>query len=427
MTQTWAMMVDAYRELNARKLFWVTLGLSGLVTLVIACLGINDKGVSFLIWNFPIEALGTIINSNTLEPAVFYKVLFQAFGFSIWLTWAAMILALISTANIIPDFVSGGAIELTLSKPISRLRLFLTKFITSLLFVGLQVGVFTLLAFLVIGVRGGSWEWGILWAIPLVVLVFSYLYSVSALVGLITRSGMAALLVTGLVWISIFVVNLAEAGILLNLRTQYDIGVSLHGSEIERRKTELAALEREIAPATPPRSDATESKSADADPAKADGPAAPWVGMDKLNEQDPEGERQRRIERLNREIADYETKRTEVAATAADLNRYHALAFAVKTILPKTGETTELLGRVLFRGDEFDGVQDEVEDRGNNRRGGRGVGLPVGAVRVSQRQVADEVQKEIRGRSVWWVAGTSIAFTIVVLGAACVIFVRRDF
>lgn len=420
MIQTWAMLVDSYRELNARKLFWITMLLSALVTLVIASLGIGPKGLTFLVWAFPIEVLGTFLNSSTLEPAEFYKIIFTTFGFGIWLTWAAMILALISTANIIPDFISGGAIDLTLSKPIGRLRLFVTKYCTSLLFVAAQVGVFSLLAFLVIGLRGGSWAWGLFWSVPLVVLVFSYLYSVSALVGMVTRSGMAALLVTGLVWAAIFVVNLAEAGILLNLRTQYDISVGLHTSEIEKRQKELAALESEPAPTA-----ANSEKPAASEPQGEGKPA--WAGMAELNTDNPAAERASRIERLKREVGDFEKSKAGVQSTAADLHRYHAIAFAVKTILPKTGETTELLGRVLFKGDELEGVQDSMEENSVGRRGRGQGGIPVGAVRVSQRELGREVKKEMDSRSVWWVAGTSAAFMFTMLGSACVIFVRRDF
>ncbi len=35
MIQTWAIIVDAYRELNSRKLFWISMGLSLLVVAVL--------------------------------------------------------------------------------------------------------------------------------------------------------------------------------------------------------------------------------------------------------------------------------------------------------------------------------------------------------------------------------------------------------
>ena len=126
-----------------------------------------------------------------------------------------MILAVISTAAIVPDFVSGGAVELALSKPIGRVRLFLTKYFMGLLFVTLQVGVFSLASFLVIGLRGGAWEPRLFMAIPIVVGVFSFLFCVSALVGLLTRSTIAALLLTLLFWIFLFILNAADSSTLL--------------------------------------------------------------------------------------------------------------------------------------------------------------------------------------------------------------------
>jgi len=196
MTQTLAILLDAYRELNHRKLFWIALALSGLVVVAVACIGVTDRGVSLLHWQIDI----TGVNDTVFPPATFYKMIFVGLGVSLWLAWVATILALITTAGIIPDLVSSGSIDLMVSKPISRARLFLTKFVGGLLFSTLQVAVFATASFLVIGLRGGVWEPGVFWAIPLVILFFSYLYSFCALVGLITRSTVASLLLTLLFW-----------------------------------------------------------------------------------------------------------------------------------------------------------------------------------------------------------------------------------
>ena len=59
---------------------------------------------------------------------IFYKLVFSNYGVGFWLNWLAMVLALISTAGIIPDLIAGGSVDLYLCKPISRLRLFLTKY-----------------------------------------------------------------------------------------------------------------------------------------------------------------------------------------------------------------------------------------------------------------------------------------------------------
>src|SRR5690606_37103305 len=138
-------------------MFWITLAISALVVLAFAALGIGERGVTFLWMEFDSD----LFSAQRIEPRLFYKWAFVNVGVPIWLTWAAAILALISTASIFPDFVSRGSVEALLSKPIGRLRLYLTKYFTGLLFVAAQVVVFTVASFLVIAIRGKSLEWGL--------------------------------------------------------------------------------------------------------------------------------------------------------------------------------------------------------------------------------------------------------------------------
>ena len=72
-----------------------------------------------------------------------------------------------------------------------------------LLFVTAQVTIFALCSFLVLGFRGKLWAPSVFIAIPVVVLVFSYLFSICVLIGVITRSTIAALLLTLLVWFAV--------------------------------------------------------------------------------------------------------------------------------------------------------------------------------------------------------------------------------
>jgi ABC-type transport system involved in multi-copper enzyme maturation permease subunit len=170
MRQTMAIFVDAYRELNHRRLFWITLMLSGIVVTAFAAMGNDKEGLTIFHWSIPFPFL----SSNFIPTADFYKFIFAELGVGFWLGWIATIIALISTASIFPDFVDKGSIDLMLSKPIGRIRLFLTKFLTGLMFAGLQVTVFTLASFLVIGLRGGDWEPWLFIAIPLVLVFYSY-------------------------------------------------------------------------------------------------------------------------------------------------------------------------------------------------------------------------------------------------------------
>jgi len=242
MTQILALLTDSYRELNSRKLFWITMLLSGLVVGVFAAFGLNDKGISFLWWQFDTP----LLSAKTIEPRKFYIFAFANLGIPIWLTWAAMILALISTSSIFPDFIAGGAMELTLSKPISRMRLFLVKYVLGLLFVVLQVGVFSLACFLVIGVRGESWEPSLFLAVPIVTLVFSYLFGVCVLVGMMTRSTIAALLATLLFWLFLWGLNTTD-GIFVLQRETSIVNHERAQKRVERQ--ELASRRRITLPA----------------------------------------------------------------------------------------------------------------------------------------------------------------------------------
>ena len=131
MTKTFALLMDAYRELNAKRLFWVVLFISALVVSIFGIVGVRNESVTILNWESPIR----FVYLSLISQATFYKLLFVTLGIQYWLSWLAVILALVSTAGMFPDFLAGGSIELYLSKPISRLRLFATKYLGGLLFV----------------------------------------------------------------------------------------------------------------------------------------------------------------------------------------------------------------------------------------------------------------------------------------------------
>jgi ABC-type transport system involved in multi-copper enzyme maturation permease subunit len=219
MRQTVAIFLDAYRSLNSKLLFWVVLGLSGLVVGCFACLGINEHGVTFL--NLQMDT--GLFNSTNITPEMFYKILFSELGIKLWLSWAATILALFSTAGIFPDLVTQGSIDLYVSRPISRFRLFCTQYLAGLLFVALQVTIFTVISFLIMGIRGGVWAPSLFWAVPIMVCFFSYLFSVCVLIGVWTRSALAALTLTILFWVFLVCIDSAEKFLLLTINSSKQV------------------------------------------------------------------------------------------------------------------------------------------------------------------------------------------------------------
>ena len=136
------LFLDSFRMLRSQKLFWIVLFLSGMVALAYASVGVNEGGISMF--------FGLVSWENELVRAAdqqvakeFYLLIFTSVIAPYWLNLIAIILGLISCASIFPEFVKKGSVDLFVSKPPSRLTLFLGKYIGSLFFVFLQVFLFS--------------------------------------------------------------------------------------------------------------------------------------------------------------------------------------------------------------------------------------------------------------------------------------------
>jgi ABC-type transport system involved in multi-copper enzyme maturation permease subunit len=395
MTQTIALFVDAYRELSAKRLFWLVLILSGLVVAAFAVLGISPQGVTIAKWT--IGDFGGLVTSDTIPPDKFYKGLFSGFGIQFWLAWIASILALVSTAGMFPDFIAGGAIELTLSKPISRLRLFFTKYATGLLFVTLQVTVFSVASFLVIGFRGKTWEPAVFLAIPIVVVFFSYLFSMCVLLGLLTRSTIASLLLTLLAWLFLFCLNVSDQMILQ--------GREINAMRVEALPRQIAGMERTAADQLR-REFITEKVS--------EGLPRPDAEAQARGMTFPPDE----MERVHPRLRDARESLRSAEAAAPKWDRAWRLFGMAKTVFPKTTETTDLLERVLIKDMDLEPPEDAEDDQ---------VPSWMRLSRADQQRLATRMAAAYRQRSAWWVLGTSLGFEAVVLALGAWVFCRRDF
>lgn len=205
--QFWALIVDGLRESLDRKIFWVLAGLSGLVVAAMLCIGFHEDHVSFVFGAMKVEDARFNPASELGRGAI------TTIGVSIMDTTVGtlgILLAVIATAGFIPSFLEQGAIEVTLSKPISRPLLFLGKYVSALVFVFVVATLFIVASFLVIGLRWGVWLPGYLLCIPLMVLLFSFIYCISALVGVRTRSTLAAVFITLGAWFFIAGIQSAD-------------------------------------------------------------------------------------------------------------------------------------------------------------------------------------------------------------------------
>ncbi|MHC4809306.1 MAG: ABC transporter permease [Planctomycetota bacterium] len=382
-----AIMLEAYRELNSKKLFWITMIISALVVLVFLAVDLGETGLTFFGWK-----LGFGPSALSMDEEVFFKRMFIQFGIAIWLAWIATVLALATTAEIFPNLMGHGAIDMVLSKPIGRLQLFAMKFASGLLFTGLQVAVFCGASFLVIGIKTGAWELGIFLAVPVMIVFFSYLFAACVLFGVLTRSTIASLLLTLLVWFAIFIGNSAETG-LLSFMTMQEQRLESIDTRIERQAMIVAAAERRA------------------------------LGQPD-NEQYAE-----RVVQARTLAEDLEEERADAAEDLASITKWHRITFMVKTGLPKTGETIALLERWLISAADLQPTP-EPSDEAMAAAEADGAEQPPPSMwnfELDEEQLEADLQTELRGRSVAWIVGTSLLFELALLSIAAWRFHRRDF
>ncbi len=374
-----AILLDAYRELSSRKIFWITLLLSLCLVIGYACIGFTETGMSFLFGLYSIES--EYFNIDSPLSGVLYRGLFVSFIVSIWLAWAATILALISTASIFPDLVARGSIDMMLSKPVSRLTILSAKYAAGLLFALLQVSIVCAGVFLAIGWRLGEWDGMIFVAIPIVVIFFSYLFCISAVMGIITRSAMTALLVAILFWFMLFSIQTTES-MLLSFKLDSQVAMERQEEAAERTRAAIDAIM--------------------ADEEAAENQAT-------------------RLARLNVDLEIEEEAAAENRRAVEAIAPWHQRIEMLLTPLPKTGQTIGLLDRWLVREGDL-GMQDIMA--GNFRRDQDGNIVPR---YEEENEPMRRLTEKYDSQSLWYVIGSSLLFQMFILGIGAWIFMRRDF
>jgi len=378
-----AILSDSVRQLRAKRLFWFVLAISFMIVVAYGSIGFDENGLTILYgWKHfdqPYLAKGTI------PSRIFMEGIFSAIIVNFWLAWGAIILALVSTAGILPDFLAEGSIDLVLSKPISRVKLFLTKYAGSLAFVFIQVLIFCAGVYLVLGWRVGEWRFKVFLAVPLIVLQFSYLYCIMALLNVWTKSTLASLLITIIVWMGIF--GLATSNSVLQLsRINFETAVEVYQQRVDKHEEGIASQS---------------------------------------------GEDQLAVERAEAQLEDMKERVEKAEGTLGKIRPFTSASYWLAALLPKSSETVGLLQRKLKADSSLsflDIINGDFGDKNGASRGGRnaeGFGFirDPEVERLTQQRMIEYAESE----SAFYIIGSSLAFELVILGLALFIFVRQDY
>ena len=386
MTAVLAILVDSYRALKAQRLFKTVLGLSFVVILGFASFGFNEQGMTFFFGLLDVES--EYIYEGSKWARTLYLGIFSYFIVTIWLGWAATILALISTSSIYPSFLSEGAVELTMSKPVRRTTMFFTKYLGGLMFVFLQVGLFCVGAFLVVGWRIGEWNVTIFLAVPLITLFFSYLFCVNVFFGVLTRSTLVALLFTVLFWFMTFGVRTADDTLsMVQFRTE--TLVSMSEKNVEAAKVNLKEYQEEL----------VEIEKNGSDSAKE------YYGS--------------QLKRGELNLEDAEQSLAERKETLSQLKPWSVVLDVIRWPLPETARTIGLLARWVEQDNEvsfeeiLSGDWGDEDGKSKDKRPHE-----IASERIQEREESVPAYQTI---------GKSLIFEFVILIFAWWIFVRRDY
>jgi len=354
-------LLDSFRMLKSKAIFWVTLGISMLVALVYLSLGFTDQGVSVLFGAYVFE--NDLIKKGSPMAELFYIGIFAKYIAEWWLSWIAVLLGLISCGAIFPDAMKEGSAGVLLTKKPSRLSVFLAKFAGSLLFVAIQVGLFMLIVFIALRWRVGEWNFSVFWYVPLILLVFTYLYSFMVLIAVKTRSVMTALLLTLVLWAVSSIVGAIEG--YLYIASEFNFGPM-------------------------------------GDPSLVEEQPEPPEGV--IEEQEPEDERSVEV-----------SIQGEEDVGSDELKLWHGRIKAFYGLLPKTGRTMEIADRLLV-----------VNGKKGFARGSF-LDMMMGTTDLDDENPMSEMETMSANRhSVSYAIGTSLVFAFVMLSLAARSFCRRD-
>jgi hypothetical protein len=224
---------DTFRQARASGLFWLTLAVSG--ACIVLCLGTGVRGnvslkhgdepAEFVPAGDPVVSPGKAAASGVDVAGAELTLAFGAVRVPlardgidgvrhVYLLLAGgvadalgVLLALVWTAGFLPTFLDPGAASVLLAKPVPRWSLLAGKCLGVLVLVGFQALVFVGGTWAALGLATGVWEMAYLWCVPLLLLHFATVFSVSALLAVCTRSTAACVIGSVLFWLLCWAMN----------------------------------------------------------------------------------------------------------------------------------------------------------------------------------------------------------------------------
>ena len=189
-----ALFIDAYQQVLDN---WVFRILAVLVFGTVAfsfAVGASPDFISILWLRYPYAELG--FEANMLPGEARRELLqgLQSLFIDNVVGTFGLLGCLAATSFFVPQMLERGAADTLFSKPVSRIALLTARYAAGLLFVGLLAVALVGGLFLGLKARWGLEGTDLLWSAPVLVYRYAIVYSATVLIGVLTRSSVAALL-----------------------------------------------------------------------------------------------------------------------------------------------------------------------------------------------------------------------------------------
>lgn len=185
-----ALIQLTFRESFAKKTFMGFLGISTFICLLFLFalnLDIVDGAQSYI----------SIFGQEADQLVELEKILLGLEGgVAVLLFTAGIFLSLFATSNLIPSLLSPGSIDLLISKPLSRTRILLGRYLGAISIVAFNIFYLVFFSWLIISIKTTIWNFGFLLGGFMIILTFAILFSLMTLMGILTRSGPFSLMIT---------------------------------------------------------------------------------------------------------------------------------------------------------------------------------------------------------------------------------------
>ena len=187
------LLLESVLQVLDNRVFRVLVGLSLIPILATFLIGLNETSFSFLFGLWDVD-YPQFLFDMTSDPRTQLIEIFRVTFVDSVVGSLGVTICVAATAFFVPLMLEKGSADLVFTKPTGRITLYLSRYVTGLLFIGclslfLNGGIF-----LGIGLRSGFWYPSILWSTLTLVYLYSLVHAVTMLIGLVTRSTPAAMI-----------------------------------------------------------------------------------------------------------------------------------------------------------------------------------------------------------------------------------------